>query len=87
MNADRIDHTKYEIIDISMVKNIVEEIKKDNMCLKLSDLKVDGYDMMQLGFYKKGIGDVLNYLFEAVIDEKVSNDKEDLIRAAKEFKY
>lgn len=87
MSADRIDHTKYEIIDISMAKNIVEEIKKDNMCLKLSDLKVDGYDMMQLGFYKKGIGDVLNYLFEAVIDERVSNDKEDLIRAAKEFKY
>ena len=87
MNADRIDHTKYELIDISMAKNIVKEIKKDNMCLKLSDLKVDGYDMMQLGFYKKGIGDVLNYLFEAVIDEKVSNDKEDLIRAAKEFKY
>ncbi len=79
--------SKYELIDISMVKNIVEEIKKDHMCIKLSDLKVDGYDMIQLGFYKKGIGDVLNYLLEAVLDEKVSNDKEDLIRSAKKFKY
>ncbi len=86
MNADKLDHTMYELIDLSLVKSIVEEIKAENTCLKLRDLKVNGYDMMELGFEKKNIGIVLNYLLEAVIDERIANDRVELINGAKVFK-
>lgn len=86
VNADKVDHTKYELVDITRIKEIIEKIKKDNLCLKLSDLKVNGYDMMKLGFKNKDIGLVLNYLLEAVIDEKIVNDKCMLIEEAINFK-
>lgn len=53
INADKLDHTKYELIDIEKVKNIINEIKEEKQCLKLSDLKVNGYDIIKLGYKGK----------------------------------
>ena len=85
MNADKLDHTSYELIDLDEVKNIVKQIKEDNECLKLADLSVDGYDIMKLGFRGKEVGLVLNHLLEAVIDERIDNEKSELLASAKNY--
>ena len=86
MNADKLDHTQYELIDINTAKSLINEIKADNLCLKLSDLKVNGYDIMKLGYSGKNVGLILNYLLEAVIEEKIDNEADKLLYAAKQYK-
>lgn len=79
MNADKGDHTIKQLTDLNAVKEIVTQIKEENECMKLSDLKLNGYDMMTLGYQGKNIGLALDYLLTAVVDEKVNNVKEELI--------
>ena len=86
MNADKLDHIQYELIDINTAKSLINEIKADNLCLKLSDLKVNGYDIMKLGYSGKNVGLILNYLLEAVIEEKIDNEADKLLYAAKQYK-
>ena len=82
INADKLDHTKYELIDIEKVKNIINEIKEEKQCLKLSDLKVNGYDIIKLGYKGKKIGEVLDYLLDLVIDDKIKNERVSLMALA-----
>lgn len=84
MNADQLDHTKYELIDINQVKELIQQMKDASECFKLSDLAVDGYDMMQLGLEGKQIGSMLNFLLNKVIEDQVKNFKEELLQCAKE---
>ena len=86
INADKIDHTQYELIDIVKVKKFIEEIKTEDLCLKITDLKVNGYDILELGFKGKEIGNILNYLLDEVIDERIINDKNILLDVAKKYK-
>jgi tRNA nucleotidyltransferase (CCA-adding enzyme) len=79
INADRLDHTSYELMNIEEIKSIVKQIKEDNECIKLADLSVNGYDLIKLGLSGKEIGDALNYLLELVIDDKIHNNKEEML--------
>ncbi len=83
INADRLDHTSYELMNIVEVKNIVKQIKEDNECIKLSDLSVNGYDLIELGLSGKEIGSTLNYLLELVMDDKINNNKEEMLELIK----
>jgi tRNA nucleotidyltransferase (CCA-adding enzyme) len=79
INADRLDHTSYELMNIEEIKNIVKQIKEDNECIKLADLSVNGYDLIELGLSGKEIGSTLNYLLELVMDDKINNNKEEML--------
>ena len=57
----------------------ISAAEKKNVCLKITDLAVNGSDIAQLGFRGKEIGNALQTLLEAVTDGKVENDKEKLI--------
>lgn len=83
-NADSSDHTIKELMDEDSVRDILNQIKQDNECLKITDLDIDGYDMMELGYKGKEIKDNLNNLLDAVLEEKVDNTKEELIKYLKE---
>lgn len=50
--------------------------------LSVNDLKVNGHDMMALGFKGKNIGDALNHLLEAVLDDPSLNQKDKLLELA-----
>ena len=52
-------------------------------CLRLSDLAIDGKDLMALGYKGKEIGIALETLFEAVLDDPSRNQKEKLIQYLK----
>ncbi len=60
-----------------------EEAEKDP-CLFLADLKISGADLISLGLASgKGVGILLSYLLDAVIEDPSLNEKEKLISLAK----
>ena len=62
---------------------LIAEIEAENACLSLSDLAVNGHDLMALGIEGKAIGQTLNLLLDNVLDEKLENQKDALLDAAK----
>ena len=59
-------------------------IVESNNCFSVKNLDINGNDIIAIGLKGKEIGDALNLLLEAVIDEKVENCKESLINYLKE---
>ena len=75
---------KYASIDLA--EKTAGEIISQNSCFRLKDLAVNGSDILALGLAEgRAVGDVLNALLEEVIDEKVPNEKESLLKRAKEL--
>ena len=54
------------------------------ICLHISDLAVNGNDLMELGLSNKQIGEGLKLLLDAVIEERTANEKDSLIACLKE---
>ena len=67
------------------LRAIITEIQADSACFSLKDLAVRGNDLMALGYTGKEIGTCLNKLLEQVIEEKLPNEKEALLRWASAF--
>ena len=86
--ADRAAQSDYnqesKIANINSLKAMYETVKKENHCLKISDLAIGGKDLIGLGMKPgKELGDMLNYLLECVLDEPRLNEKEELTELAK----
>lgn len=62
---------------------LIHEILSENACLSLKDLAVNGRDLMALGYSGKAVGHCLSFLLEQVVDEKLPNEKDSLLAAAK----
>ena len=78
-NADRIDHTTVNLIDKEEIMLIIEEITKEKEVLKVTDLKVDGNDLLKLGYEGKQIGNILKELLQLVVDEQIPNKRKKLL--------
>lgn len=63
--------------------NKAEKLLTDGTCLFISDLAVDGNDLLKIGITGKTIGDMLDALLKMVIEEKIDNNKESLLENAK----
>ena len=60
--------------------SLLTELLADGGCLCLRDLKVSGEDLMAMGIPRgKQVGQLLKTLFAAVAEEKVLNNKEELL--------
>ena len=70
-------------LDFSGVESLLAEIQAENACLSIKDLAVNGRDLMALGFAGPAIGKALDQLLTLVLEESVPNEKEALLRAAK----
>ncbi|HHU63503.1 MAG TPA: HD domain-containing protein [Clostridiales bacterium] len=81
--------TKYRRRRLEKLEHMIEAyeniIKKDE-CFSLRQLAVDGNDLLTLGF-KQGrrIGQVLNKLLDAVIEDNGLNKRDILMRMAREY--
>lgn len=76
--AEKLEHIDY-------VESELKRIIKEKPCFRLSDLKVNGYDIASIGAKGKEIGEILEKLLELVIEEKLQNEKEVLINYAKTY--
>ena len=74
-----------EMSQFSQLRTIIDEIQAENACLTLKDLAVNGYDLMELGFSGREIGNCLNGLLNQVIDEQLPNEKAALLEAARKL--
>ena len=65
------------------VEDLLRELEAENACLTLRDLAVSGHDLMALGFSGPAIGKTQRFLLEQVLEERLPNEKEALLNAAK----
>ena len=86
--CDRLAHAKdYREIppELALIPSVIDEIRAEDACLSLRTLAVGGDDLMELGIPKgKRIGEMLHVLLEEVIEERLPNEKNALLQAAKE---
>ena len=77
--------TKFAVDFPDIVKERFCKIISEDNALKVTDLKINGYDLINLGLQGKQIGDCLNYLLELVLEDATLNMHETLIDLAKKF--
>ena len=72
--------------DFDTVENMLEKLLEDAACFTVSDLAINGRDILNLG-YEAGpkIGACMRFLLEKVHDEMLPNTKEELLAAAEVF--
>ena len=69
---------------LQQAKRVLQKMKQANFSIKRSDLAVNGNDMIKLGFRNHEIKEALNWLYEQVIDQCVSNQKDALLTHLKQ---
>ena len=61
------------------------ELLQQKPCYKYSDLAINGNDLIEAGIHPgPALGDVLKYLLNLVIEEEIENEREALLKAARE---
>ena len=66
------------------LKAILEEVISEDQCFSLKNLKVSGYDLIELGIPQgKAIGNILDILLTRVIDGELENNRDILLDAAR----
>ena len=72
-----------EITDrLSVCDEYIEELKKlekENLCLKISDLSIDGNDLVSLGYKGKEIGETLEKILDKILKGELENSKEKIL--------
>jgi poly(A) polymerase/tRNA nucleotidyltransferase (CCA-adding enzyme) len=78
--------TAFKPDEITILQNRISEVRRQDMALKVTDLKVTGEDLMKIGI-KKGpqMGLILKELLDMVLEDPMLNSKETLLQKAKEL--
>ena len=69
--------------DTNKAKILISEIIDNDECYSIKQLDISGNDIMTLGFKGNDVGEILNFLLDAVINEKVTNSILSLIEYIK----
>ncbi len=72
IHSERI--TKFNQID-----EIINKLEQENLSFSLKDLAVDGNDMINVGLTGSDIGASLKLLLEAVLNDEVKNERNELL--------
>lgn len=79
LKSQNLDRTSVEIEEVEKVFGVIDSVLEDNECFKLSQLAVNGNDLIRLGYSGKEIGVLLNQLLDFVI-QGGKNDKNILLK-------
>lgn len=85
--ADTLAQSTYlrdEKLDyITELERVFHEIVEAGDCLKIKDLQINGKDLIAMGVPQgQRIGEVLNHIFDAVVDNPELNDRQILLNMA-----
>ncbi len=84
--ADQIGITgSFNTDSIDELQSRIDKIIKDNCALKISDLAINGNDLISLGLKGKLIGQTLSYLLDQVIEDPTLNEKDKLLKLASQY--
>lgn len=79
--------SQFSPVEIAALEKRISEVRAKDMVIKLSDLDIDGNDLIEMGITPgPALGKVLNILLEKVIEEPLLNTKEDLLKIAAELR-
>jgi tRNA nucleotidyltransferase (CCA-adding enzyme) len=87
--ADAISNPKtaFDETEIKLLQERISKVREEDMALKISDLKITGNELMEMGVEKgPELGIILNELLEKVIDDPMVNTKEELKKLVEEMK-
>ena len=76
------DICQYRLGILDEVDAMLEELLREERCFSLKDLAVDGNDMMELGLKGRDIGRMLQECLNAVLDERIPNERDALLAFA-----
>ncbi|MBN1331735.1 HD domain-containing protein [Candidatus Dojkabacteria bacterium] len=71
--------------EIDALQERISKILAEDSAFKISDLAVDGHDLLGLGIKGADIGKILNELLEKVLEDPTLNEKERLLNIVKEL--
>lgn len=87
-HADTLAQSQFmreeKLRELDALEALAKEIRAEALCVHLSDLAVDGRDLMEQGLSGKDIGQGLNMLLDAVIEERTENSKQALLAYLRE---
>ena len=73
----------WDVGTLCATERMLNEVLRQNACLSLRQLAVNGHDMQALGLDGAAIGEMLSYLLDAVLDDESRNRRETLLRLAR----
>jgi tRNA nucleotidyltransferase (CCA-adding enzyme) len=86
--ADTLAQSEYmreqKLAELDAIGDIAQQIRKEQLCIHISDLAVNGNDLIALGYEGSDIGKALKLLLDGVIEERTKNEKNALIAYIKE---
>ena len=71
------------VMDCDALCNVLEAVLADGVCFNVKDMAVNGRDLMALGARGKAVGECLSHLLSLLLAEKLPNERECLLEAAK----
>lgn len=71
--------SQFDPKDIQKLEARIAQLRQKDMALKVTDLALDGHDLQALGLKGPQVGDMLQKLLEAVIDDPELNNKQTLL--------
>ncbi len=78
--------TAFKPEEITILQRRISEVRKQDMALKVTDLKVTGEDLMNIGIGKgPEMGIILNELLDMVVEDPTLNRKDILLEKAREL--
>lgn len=87
--CDRLAHASWCAMpskELELIPRVMAEIRAADECISLKSLQINGKDLMKLGVPAgKRIGEILTAILDRVIDGELPNEREELLRAAKEM--
>ena len=74
--------TEEDLAFFRETEELLTDLLAEDRCFRIRDLAVNGNDLMALGLTGKAIGNTLQSLLDAVLDERLPNEKNALLQAA-----
>ena len=69
-----------KLIEIKTARILATEIINNGECYSLKQLAINGHDLLELGYKGRQIQQGLNFLLDGVVEERVVNNKNSLIK-------
>ena len=86
LNAQSLFKRKEKTERVLGVARLYEEILKEGDCLSLKDLKLNGNDLLVMGFKGKEIGRILRDALSEVLDDPSRNERGWLLAFAEKYR-
>lgn len=82
--ADVLSTNHKDLSNLENAKVLLKEVKDESIPKSRSEMAINGYDLIELGFKpSKELGDVLDHIEDLILEEKLENEKDQIIKYIK----